>query len=200
MSESADGRVTGLTKPSHLISLLTHSFTSYVLFSGKVSDIALPTQTQRQLSFHYHFRPLFRMPVWVVSQFELYANWPTDTNFQNTISPSRLPSISTPSLFVHLPPNSGLGESLVKHEEDVLCPWHSFITSFLGKWLRDEDFPFSPAASYSLSLPLKPSLSFQVGHGNVQLALIRWPDSVILTERMCLCRLYSSSRILIPFL
>ncbi len=44
-----------LTKTCHLISQLTHSFTSYVLFCRKVSCIAVATWTQKRLSFHYHF-------------------------------------------------------------------------------------------------------------------------------------------------
>ncbi len=141
-----------LTKTGHLISQLTHSFTSYVLFCRKVSCIAVATWTQKRLSFHYHFS-LYGYQVNVNS----VAHSAFCQRRKNSLPIIVLPP---PSLFIPPPHDRELGESLVKHEVDVLCSWHSFIASFLGKWLRDEDFLFSPAASLSLFLPLGPSFSF----------------------------------------
>lgn len=141
-----------LTKTGHLISQLTHSFTSYVLFCRKVSCIAVATYKSGS-----RFITISACTV-IKSMWTLLRTVPFAKGRKNSLPIIVLPP---PSLFIHLPPpDRGLGESLVKHEVDVLCSWHSFITSFLGKWLRDEDFLFSPAASLSLLFPLGPSFSF----------------------------------------
>lgn len=92
-------------------------------------------------------------PVRLASQCELcYAQCllPVDTRICFLSSSLPLHSSSISPL---------LTESLVKHEVDVLCPWHSFITSFLGKWLKMKTFssPLQPLF-HSLSPSVPPFL------------------------------------------